>query len=81
MTSSNFFNFRNYWPFGVIIRLVLPLVKGVARGWIRGWQEIRGTNALRILKYVRPSRQMLTNLFAFTANSLSLGLSNVQGNM
>ncbi|XP_037031863.1 uncharacterized protein LOC119071192 isoform X2 [Bradysia coprophila] len=69
---------RNYWPIGVIIRLVLPLVKGVARGWIRGWQEIRGTNALRLLKNVRPSRQLLTNLFAFTANSLSLGLSSVQ---
>lgn len=55
-------------------------MKGVARGWLRGWQEIRGANALRLLRNVRPSRQLLTNLFAFTANSLSLGLSNVQGN-
>lgn len=77
--KTNLRFFRNYWPIGIILRLVVPLVKGVARGWIRGWQEIRGTNALRMLKNVRPSRQLLTNLFAFTANTLSLSLSSVQG--
>ncbi|KAJ6647625.1 Protein SERAC1 [Pseudolycoriella hygida] len=68
---------RNYWPIGVIIRLVLPLVKGLARGW-KGIKGTNVTNAFRTIRNVRLSRELIANSFAFTANTLSLGLSHVQ---
>lgn len=59
---------------GVVARLVVPLFNGVARGW----QGIRDTSVLQVLNNVQASRQLLTNLLAFAANSVSLGLSTVQ---
>lgn len=52
---------------GVLVRLVLPLINGVTR-------------RLRAIRNIRASRQVLTNLLAYAANSVSMGLSSVQGN-
>ncbi|XP_017873107.1 PREDICTED: uncharacterized protein LOC108620704 isoform X1 [Drosophila arizonae] len=59
---------------GVLVRLVLPLANGVARG-IKGIRDVR---VLRVLQNLTSSRQALTNLVAFAANTLSLNLSSVQ---
>lgn len=59
----------------VVVQVLLPLCHGVARGW----NGIRGMRVLRMLGNVRASRQMLTNLMAFAANTISLSLSSVQG--
>lgn len=61
--------------FGVILRLVLPLANGVVRG-IKGIRDVR---FLRVLRSIASSRQALTNLFAFAANTISMNLSSVQG--
>ncbi|XP_037948400.1 uncharacterized protein LOC119679886 isoform X3 [Teleopsis dalmanni] len=60
--------------FGIILRLMLPLANGVARS-IKG---IRDTNFLRMLKSIVSSRQALTNMVAFAANTISMNLSSVQ---
>lgn len=60
--------------FGILVRLVLPLANGVARG-IKGIREVR---VLRVLQNLASSRQALTNLVAFAANTISLNLSSVQ---
>lgn len=59
----------------VVVRLLLPLCHGVARGW----NGIRSIKVLRMLGNVQASRQMLTNLMVFAANTISLSLSSVQG--
>lgn len=61
--------------FGILVRLVLPLANGVARG-IKGIRDVR---VLRVLQNLASSRQALTNLVAFAANTISLNLSSVQG--
>lgn len=61
----------------VVVRLMLPLCNSV----VRGWKGIRGSNMLRVLRNVRASRQMLTNLMAFAVNTMSLSLSSVQGKL
>ncbi|ALC47651.1 CG5455 [Drosophila busckii] len=60
--------------FGILVRLVLPLANGVARG-IKGIRDVR---VLRVLQHLASSRQALANLMAFAANSISLNLSSVQ---
>ncbi|XP_055706531.1 uncharacterized protein LOC129803773 [Phlebotomus papatasi] len=60
--------------FGVLMRLLVPILNGV----IRGWHGIRGIRVLRSLRNLRSSRSMLTNLLAFSANSVSMSLSSVQ---
>ncbi|XP_017026836.1 uncharacterized protein [Drosophila kikkawai] len=60
--------------FGILVRLVLPLANGVARG-IKGIRDVR---VLRALQNLASSRQALTNLVAFAANTISLNLSSVQ---
>ncbi|XP_068153462.1 uncharacterized protein [Drosophila tropicalis] len=60
--------------FGILVRLVLPLANGVARG-IKGIRDVR---VLRVLQNLASSRQALTNLVAFAANTVSLNLSSVQ---
>ncbi|XP_034485403.1 uncharacterized protein LOC117790186 [Drosophila innubila] len=60
--------------FGILVRLVLPLANGVARG-IKGIRDVR---VLRVLQTLGSSRQALTNLVAFAANTISLNLSCVQ---
>ncbi|EDV44232.1 uncharacterized protein Dana_GF16126, isoform C [Drosophila ananassae] len=60
--------------FGILVRLVLPLANGVARG-IKGIRDVR---VLRVLQNLASSRQALTNLVAFAANTISLNLSSVQ---
>lgn len=61
--------------FGVILRLVLPLANGV----VRRFQGIRDVRFLNVIRNVAASRQALTNLFAFAANTISMNLSSVQG--
>lgn len=61
---------------GVLVRLVLPLLNG----FTRGWHGIRGIRILKALRNVRESRGMLTSLLAYTVNTVSMGLSSVQGN-
>lgn len=60
---------------GIVVRLVVPLFNGVARGL----QGIRGINLVNILENVRESRQLLANLLAIAANNTSMSLSSVQG--
>lgn len=59
----------------VVVRLMLPLFNGVARGY----EGIRSSNILRVFRNVRASRQILTNLIA--ENTISLSLSTVQGKL
>ncbi|XP_053675649.1 uncharacterized protein LOC128725897 [Anopheles nili] len=59
---------------GVLIRLMLPLTHGVARGW----KGLRGLSVLALLRKVRESHGLLTTLFAVAANTVSLSLSSVQ---
>uniref|UniRef100_A0AAG5DKZ8 DUF676 domain-containing protein n=1 Tax=Anopheles atroparvus TaxID=41427 RepID=A0AAG5DKZ8_ANOAO len=59
---------------GVLIRLMLPLTHGVARGW----KGLRGLSVLALLRKVRESHGLLTTLFALAANTVSLSLSSVQ---
>lgn len=58
-------NTRMRVALGVLVRLVLPLINGVTR-------------RLRAIRNIRASRQVLTNLLAYAANSVSMGLSSVQ---
>ncbi|XP_017489647.1 PREDICTED: uncharacterized protein LOC108377868 [Rhagoletis zephyria] len=60
--------------FGIIFRLMLPLANNV----MRSFKGIRDVRFLRILKSIASSRQALTNLMAFAANTISLNLSSVQ---
>lgn len=60
---------------GVLIRLMLPLTHGVARGW----KGLRGLSVLALLRKVRESHGLLTTLFAVAANTVSMSLSSVQG--
>lgn len=60
---------------GILIRLILPFYNGVARGW----KGIRGVRLLKILKQLGASRHMLTNMLAYAVNTISMGLSSVQG--
>ncbi|BFF91819.1 uncharacterized protein DMAD_10023 [Drosophila madeirensis] len=60
--------------FGILVRLVLPLANGVARG-IQGIRDVR---VLRVLQNLASSRQALTHLVAFAANTISMNLSSVQ---
>ncbi|XP_058115959.1 uncharacterized protein LOC131288315 [Anopheles ziemanni] len=59
---------------GVLIRLMLPLTHGVARGW----KGLRGLSVLALLRKVRESHGLLTTLFALAANTVSMSLSSVQ---
>lgn len=59
---------------GVLIRLVVPL----CNGFVRGWRGIRGVRLLKALRNIRASRQTLTNMLAFAANTISMSLSSVQ---
>ncbi|EAA03866.5 AGAP011045-PA [Anopheles gambiae str. PEST] len=59
---------------GVLIRLMLPLTHGVARGW----KGLRGLSVLALLRKVRESHGLLTTLFAVAANTVSMSLSSVQ---
>ncbi|XP_055597974.1 uncharacterized protein LOC129747686 [Uranotaenia lowii] len=58
----------------VVIRLLLPLTHGLARGW----NGLRGFRLLQLLRKLRESRGLLTTLFAAAANSVSMSLSSVQ---
>ncbi|XP_030369656.1 uncharacterized protein LOC115620527 [Scaptodrosophila lebanonensis] len=60
--------------FGILVRLVLPLANGVARG-IQGIRDVRVDH---LMQNLASSRQMLTNLVAFAANTISMNLSSVQ---
>ncbi|XP_013119093.2 uncharacterized protein LOC106096083 isoform X1 [Stomoxys calcitrans] len=60
--------------FGVILRLIFPLANGVVRG-IKGIRDVR---FLKVLRSIASSRQSLSNLFAFAANTISMNLSSVQ---
>lgn len=60
---------------GLVVRLVVPLFNGVAKG-LHG---IRGINLINILENVRESRHLLANLLAIAANNASMSLSSVQG--
>lgn len=62
--------------FGVIARLFLPLINGMAKKW----QGFRAIKVLRMPKNYHANRSLFTNLFAHAANTLSLSLSSVQGN-
>ncbi|XP_061397261.1 uncharacterized protein LOC133332908 [Musca vetustissima] len=59
---------------GVILRLIFPLANGVVRG-IKGIRDVR---FLRVFRSLASSRQSLSNLFAFAANTISMNLSSVQ---
>uniref|UniRef100_A0A1Q3FNX4 Putative ribonuclease p/mrp subunit n=1 Tax=Culex tarsalis TaxID=7177 RepID=A0A1Q3FNX4_CULTA len=59
---------------GVLIRLLLPL----SHGLVRGWNGLRGFRMLQLFRKVRESRGLLTTLFAFAANTVSMSLSSVQ---
>ena len=61
--------------FGVILRLIFPL----ANGMVQGIKGIRDARFLKVLRGIATSRQVLTNLFAFAANTISMNLSSVQG--
>ncbi|XP_058055969.1 uncharacterized protein LOC131207371 [Anopheles bellator] len=67
-------NNRIRMALGVLIRLMLPLTHGVARGW----KGLRGLSVLALLRKVRESQGLLTTLFAFAANTVSMSLSSVQ---
>ncbi|XP_053658846.1 uncharacterized protein LOC128707914 [Anopheles marshallii] len=67
-------NNRVRMALGVLIRLMLPLTHGVARGW----KGLRGLSVLALLRKVRESHGLLTTLFAVAANSVSMSLSSVQ---
>ncbi|XP_058838998.1 uncharacterized protein LOC131694343 [Topomyia yanbarensis] len=58
----------------VLIRLLLPLTHGLARGW----NGLRGFRMLQLFRKIRESRGLLTTLFAFAANTVSMSLSSVQ---
>ncbi|XP_062564753.1 uncharacterized protein LOC134227358 [Armigeres subalbatus] len=58
----------------VLIRLLLPLRHGLARGW----NGLRGIRLLQLMRKIRESRGLLTTLFAFAANTVSMSLSSVQ---
>lgn len=58
----------------VLIRLLVPLTHGLARGW----NGLRGFRLLQLMRKIRESRGLLTTLFAFTANTVSMSLSSVQ---
>lgn len=60
---------------GVVVRLVLPLLNGFSRSL----QGIRAISLLEVLRNVKYSRQLLANLVAYAANTISLNLSTVQG--
>ncbi|XP_053946280.1 uncharacterized protein LOC128855424 [Anastrepha ludens] len=60
--------------FGIILRLMLPLANSV----MLSFKGIRDARFLRALKTITSSRQALTNLMAFAANTISLNLSSVQ---
>lgn len=60
---------------GVLVRLFLPLINGMAKGW----QGLRGIKIIKSSEDYHANRGVLTNLFAFAANSVSMGLSSVQG--
>uniref|UniRef100_A0A182PHB9 DUF676 domain-containing protein n=1 Tax=Anopheles epiroticus TaxID=199890 RepID=A0A182PHB9_9DIPT len=68
-------NTRVRMALGVLIRLMLPLTHGVARGW----KGLRGLSVLALLRKVRESHGLLTTLFAVAANTVSMSLSSVQG--
>ncbi|XP_055694441.1 uncharacterized protein LOC129796484 [Lutzomyia longipalpis] len=59
---------------GVLMKLLVPILNGV----VKGWHGIRGIRILRSLRNLRSSRGLLTNLLAYTANSVSMSLSSVQ---
>ncbi|XP_011211740.2 uncharacterized protein LOC105229233 isoform X2 [Bactrocera dorsalis] len=59
--------------FGIILRLMLPLANSV----MRSFKGIRDVRFQRVLRSITSSRQVLTNLMAFAANSISLNLSSV----
>ncbi|XP_059607424.1 uncharacterized protein LOC132255421 isoform X2 [Phlebotomus argentipes] len=59
---------------GVLMRLLVPILNGV----VKGWHGIRGIRVLRSLRNLRSSRSLLTNLLAFSANTVSMSLSSVQ---
>lgn len=61
--------------FGVIVRLFLPLINGMAKRW----QGIRALKVLRMPRSYHANRSLFTNLFAHAANTLSMSLSSVQG--
>uniref|UniRef100_A0A182Q5W3 DUF676 domain-containing protein n=1 Tax=Anopheles farauti TaxID=69004 RepID=A0A182Q5W3_9DIPT len=67
-------NNRVRMALGVLIRLMLPLTHGVARGW----KGLRGLSVLALLRKVRESHGLLTTLFAVAANTVSMSLSSVQ---
>lgn len=60
---------------GVIVRLFLPLINGMAKRW----QGFRSIKVLRLPRNYHANRSLFTNLFAHAANTLSLSLSSVQG--
>lgn len=60
--------------FGVIVRLFLPLINGMANG-------IRSLKVLRLPRNYHANRSLFTNLFAHAANTLSMSLSSVQGGL
>lgn len=57
---------------GLVIRIVLPLFNGVAKGW-------QGIREINVVENVKTGPQMITNLMVFAANTISLSLSTVQG--
>uniref|UniRef100_A0A182YBI9 Uncharacterized protein n=1 Tax=Anopheles stephensi TaxID=30069 RepID=A0A182YBI9_ANOST len=67
-------NNRVRMALGVLIRLMLPVTHGVARGW----KGLRGLSVLALLRKVRESHGLLTTLFAVAANTVSMSLSSVQ---
>uniref|UniRef100_A0A182JWX8 DUF676 domain-containing protein n=1 Tax=Anopheles christyi TaxID=43041 RepID=A0A182JWX8_9DIPT len=69
-TSNN----RVRMALGVLIRLMLPLTHGVARGW----KGLRGLSVLAMLRKVRESHGLLTTLYALAVNTVSMSLSSVQ---
>lgn len=61
--------------FGVIVRLFLPIINGMAKGW----QGVRSIKVLRLPRTYHANRSLFTNLFAHAANTLSMSLSSVHG--
>lgn len=61
--------------FGVIVRLFLPLINGMAKRW----QGFRSIKVLGLPRTYHANRSLFTNLFAHAANTLSMSLSSVQG--
>uniref|UniRef100_A0A182SQ87 Uncharacterized protein n=1 Tax=Anopheles maculatus TaxID=74869 RepID=A0A182SQ87_9DIPT len=68
-------NNRVRMALGVLIRLMLPVTHGVARGW----KGLRGLSVLALLRKARETHGLLTTLFAVAANTVSMSLSSVQG--